>query len=246
MTECPLLTDGVLHLALALGSCSSPSVSALSSQDQLDTDTAPAPTARGSALRPAIVPSMPNAGRHQQWGFKALASLSFVSSCPTIPLQSWQRGCSDYGCIRPCSSTESYVAARPNTLPAPAPDTLNSRTRLCSPPAPCASSSFVIASQIKTALDCVFTLPPLNHLASMKNSSEESDSTNTKPMQPRVTSQVMRHWESHLNAAANGINNRGKTLNKLHQLQRIPTKVAALLSVLGDDIPDDVEPAKRR
>jgi hypothetical protein len=59
----------------------------------------------------------------------------------------------------------------------------------------------------------------------------------------------MRHWERHLTATANGINNRSKTHNNLHQSQRIPAKVAAPLSILGDDMPDnedaDAKPAKR-
>ena len=67
----------------------------------------------------------------------------------------------------------------------------------------------------------------------MQNSAEEEGITNIRPTQPRLTSQIMRHWERHLNAAANGTNNRSKTLNKLHQMQGIPTKVAGPLSVTG-------------
>ena len=58
----------------------------------------------------------------------------------------------------------------------------------------------------------------------------------------------MSYWAPHLTAAANGISNRSKTVNQLHQLQRIPTKVAAPTSILGDDMPDnedaDAERAK--
>jgi len=93
-------------------------------------------------------------------------------------------------------------------------------------------------------------LPPLEHLVSMQNSSEEEEGdTYTRPTKSRLISQLMRHWKRHKNAAANSINNCGKKLNKIHQLQRIPAKVAAPLSVLGDDMPDnddaDEEPAKR-
>ena len=59
----------------------------------------------------------------------------------------------------------------------------------------------------------------------------------------------MHHWALHLTAAANGINNRSTTLHELHQLQRIPAKVAAPTTILGDDMPDnedaDAAPNKR-
>ena len=58
----------------------------------------------------------------------------------------------------------------------------------------------------------------------------------------------MSNWAPHLTAAANSISNRSKTVNQLHQLQRIPAKVAAPTSILGDDMPDnedaDAERAK--
>ena len=90
--------------------------------------------------------------------------------------------------------------------------------------------------------------PPLNRLATMQKSSKEESDTYTRPTQRRVTVHVIRDWERHKNAAANGINNRSKTLNKLRQLQRIPAEVAAPLSVRGDDMSDnedaDSEPCK--
>jgi len=82
-------------------------------------------------------------------------------------------------------------------------------------------------------------LPPLNLLATMQNSSEEEGNTSTRPTQARLTSQIMLNWAPHLTAAANGISNRSTTLNQLHQMQRIPAKVAAPTSILGDDMPDN-------
>ena len=70
-------------------------------------------------------------------------------------------------------------------------------------------------------------LPPLKLLVTMQDASEENVNANTRPTQARLASQIMFHWEPHLTAAANGINKRSKTLNKLDKLQRIPAKVAA-------------------
>ncbi len=82
-------------------------------------------------------------------------------------------------------------------------------------------------------------LPPLNLLATMQNSSEEEGNTTTWPTQARLTSHIMRKWAPHLQAAANSICNRSKQVNELHQLQRIPAKVAAPTSILGNDMPDN-------
>ena len=83
------------------------------------------------------------------------------------------------------------------------------------------------------------SLPPLNLLATMQNSTEEEGNTNTRPRQARITSQIMSHWAPHLTAAANGIGTRSTKVNQLHQLQRIPAKVAAPTSILGEDMPPD-------
>ena len=82
-------------------------------------------------------------------------------------------------------------------------------------------------------------LPPLNLLATMQNSSEEEGNTTTWPTQARLTSHIMRRWAPHLQSAANSICNRSKQVNELHQLQRIPAKVAAPTSILGNDMPDN-------
>ena len=66
-------------------------------------------------------------------------------------------------------------------------------------------------------------LPPLNLLATMQNSSEEEGNTPAP----------------HLKAAANGVSNRSKMVNQLHQMQRIPAKAAAPTSILGNDMPDN-------
>ena len=42
-----------------------------------------------------------------------------------------------------------------------------------------------------------------------------------------------------MGAAANGISNRSKMVNQLHQMQRIPAKAAAPISILGDNMPDN-------
>ena len=49
----------------------------------------------------------------------------------------------------------------------------------------------------------------------------------------------MLKWAPHLQAVANSICNRSMKVNELHQLQRIPAKVAAPTSILGNDMPDN-------
>ena len=82
-------------------------------------------------------------------------------------------------------------------------------------------------------------LPPLNLLPTLQNSSEEEGNTNTRQTQSCLTYHIMRHWAPHLAVVKNGISNCSTTLNQVHKLQCIPTKVASPTSILGDDMPDN-------
>ena len=85
-------------------------------------------------------------------------------------------------------------------------------------------------------VDNPLSLPPLNSLARMQDSSEDGveDSIPTLPSQKRVTAMVMKHWAPHTSSRPQS--DRQRILKKLHLCQSID----AMPSEQGGDIPHSI------
>ena len=93
------------------------------------------------------------------------------------------------------------------------------------------------------------SLPPLNLLASMRDSSDEEGDKHSLPQQQCVTAHIMRNFAKHRQAANHIPSARSDKLRKFLHSQRIFAKDATNVA-LSNDMPDnedeEAEPAKRR